>query len=83
MREDTGRPDIGFHNVFIDSSSREYYISVAQSKQIIERGAVEIVDVLRESQDFMEQQLVKLRQIEAHLSEVTGTEYTEEDIEDA
>ena len=83
MREDTGRPDITLQKVFIDASSREYFISIDKAKQIIEAGAVEIEKILRETMDYQEQQLAKLKEIEAHLSEVTGTEYLTGGTEDA
>ena len=81
MRGDTGRPDISFRNVFIDASSREYFISVPKAKQIIEAGAVEIEKLLRESIDVGEKQLTKLKQIEIQLQTVTDEEISISEVE--
>jgi len=75
MREDTGRPDISFKPVFVDASSREYFISLPKAKQIIEAGAVEIERLLRELmaiQKQMEELLKAILVVEASGQNLSG-----------
>lgn len=55
MRRDTGRPDIGFDNVFIDTSSRQYFISPNFRKEIVRPEMAKMEDILEDVKSLQEQ----------------------------